>query len=136
MPHRDAGRQFGRVTAAVITEHVEPGAIVTDGRSGYNGLAKLGYVRRQLSPRAARDGSSDDGSSDDGSDDDGSDDTGPTARRAPYRRGTWLYAGYRAPAKARSSQRTSPPHFNKYVIQFNRRTSHNPGTPFLLLLEP
>jgi hypothetical protein len=76
-----------------ITDHVEPGAIVTtDGWSGYNGLAKLGYVHHQLSQRAARAAGDDT-------------DLLPNVHRIA----ALLSAGCWAPTKARSSRRTFPP---------------------------
>ena len=102
-----------------VTDHVEPGAVVTtDGWSGYNGLARLGYVHHQLSQRAARAAGDDT-------------DLLPNVHRIAALVKRWLlgtHQGSAVPAHL-------PAYLNEYVFRFNRRTSRSRGMLFLRLLE-
>ena len=103
-----------------VTENVEPGAtVVTDGWSGYRGLAKLGYTHNPRSQRAARIRGED----------------SSQLLRGPHRVASlakrWLLGTHQGSVDGAHLSS----YLNEFVFRFNRRRSRSRGMLFYRVLE-
>jgi transposase-like protein len=105
---------------AFVIENVQPGAtVITDGWSGYNGLAKLGYGHDRRSQRAAS------ARGEDG------DKLLPAVHRVASLTKRWLLGTHQGSV----NDSHLPSYLNEFVFRFNRRRSRSRGLLFYRVLE-
>jgi transposase-like protein len=103
-----------------VTDHVEPGAtVITDGWSGYNGLASLGYLHDRRSQRAAR------------LQGDNPHTLLPAVHRVASLTKRWLLGTHQGSV----AEAHLPNYLNEFVFRFNRRKARSRGLLFYRVLE-